>query len=864
MTASRQWPWLGPGLGAVALAWWGISGMSHRPSHEFPPFEVEYAFCDDVLLDEQPRCVFEADQQLVLWTDRQDFGDFAVLVDGTEVDPVLEHEPTLPGSRLRVTLPSGSMRLEFQLDGEPTPWTLLLVERGTALAEASSAPTREQLNSALTKAWMTSAQGHHQEALEALEALAKDLDRYPRGRSDLQFYRGVIKWRLGRFWDAALDLRDAHIFALKVNDRDLLQASTPMYAADLAELGYAEAAQFWADRAAIDVAGDDSQSCAAGSSVRGKILSTVGWAHLAAALHRGESLRKAREILDAGISIVAPGGPCPNREIEAGIVLSLANADLHQRLPDQALERLEAIDLRAATLDVQLRLRDAALRARIELGQPTEELDAALRALELAVAQVGTTEGQWRLALRRGRLLELRGDLRSAVEVYRKAEGYALEITSLAALGVGRESVSALHRQSTEGLIRALVALGRRAEAFCAAREAQARRIQAVPDKSLGNDFERQELDKAISQYADLKAQLDAERLHQLALPERLQLAGDLSAKSDELAMIVNTILRGRSTWRPTCDELTPALDDEVLIGIYPFDRGWWTFAHSDLGTQARWVPIGPAQDSRDPRLGAKILAPWSHHLERARLVRVLASGRAQEIDVHLLEWKDEALIEHVPVVYGAELPAMPPRAAPETPHAVLLADPTRSLPHAQEDVKHGARVLRAAGWRSSSLSHDNATPTSLVKLLRSADLFFYAGHAAHDTSTAGSPNFPPYAAGTRGWQARLFLKPPTQLEASDILLLDNVPADVLLMGCQTGVAGFSNGGMSLALAFLVAGSRSVIATPQRTTDELSSQLAYQLFEGVGYNNIGQAFQRATTHRIRSGLEVGRYRVWCR
>jgi hypothetical protein len=169
-------------------------------------------------------------------------------------------------------------------------------------------------------------------------------------------------------------------------------------------------------------------------------------------------------------------------------------------------------------------------------------------------------------------------------------------------------------------------------------------------------------------------------------------------------------------------------------------------------------------------------------------------------------------------------------------------------------------------GWTVDAPPPAEADRARIREGLARASFFYYAGHAHHDVGAAEWGLLPPYAGGTDAWPAQLTLRPPARLEIQDILMLEHVPRHVALIGCETGVPAHMGGGMSLALAFLVAGAEEVVATPVETADEVALATGLRLLQGISAEGVSLAggLQRAQAHMLRSGEEVGRYRVWVR
>jgi len=115
--------------------------------------------------------------------------------------------------------------------------------------------------------------------------------------------------------------------------------------------------------------------------------------------------------------------------------------------------------------------------------------------------------------------------------------------------------------------------------------------------------------------------------------------------------------------------------------------------------------------------------------------------------------------------------------------------------------------AARSPGWTIAELAGESASAEAVRAQLGTSDLLHYAGHGDYS--------------GQGGWESSLLLADGTRLTLGDLLALEHVPSWVVLSGCETGrVAGDAPvAGLGLAQAFLLAGSRSVIAATRPADD---------------------------------------------
>lgn len=830
---------------------------------------VEYTGCQEVWLEDVPRCVFDPEKPLLLWIEHPDPSRVDVRVDGEPSQGRVERVEGLDGFRVALDLPPTADFVDVVFaDSSVPPWSLRVTARARASDRDSHVLSSKDLVVGYGEVFAAAGAGDHQAALQRLDELEEHAVRFPKGRAHHATLLGIVQWWQGRHYDAAVSLREGVVFATKFDDAGTRTDALPLYAAVLAELGFVDAAAQWARRALeIDHANPGLFSC----DQQAQLRSTLGWVGLLQTVQGSEPFEDARQLLDEGLELVRRGGSCEAPNVIPGLLLTLALFELHEGDALGALARLREVELADATQDERMRLADARVQALLVASPSDGAVKAAMLALEETVVHNATFEGYWRLALRRGDILAARGDLAGAVQKYREAEGFARQLIDLAAVGVGRETAALLHAQSTERLVSTLVGLERTDDAFHAAREAQARKIHAV-SAIVDDPDERTEISRLSAIYTEERNRLDRalEEAKESSGHRKEQLRAAVRASERELAKAADVIVRERSTWVPTHEGLPPRAEGELLLGLYPMQGGWFVFVQDDQGTDSRWLPGGPRHALDDRRLGQELLEPWSERLHAAGKVRVLASGRAQSIDVHLLAWGGATLIERKLVVYGAELPAfeVEPTESGLAGRALLVADPTHDLSAASAEVSVVGSALAKRGWDlgEGPLLRDEADRERVIQELRAVDLFYYAGHAVHGDAQGQELSLPPYAGGTPTWPARLKLASDTELEIQEVLTLRSVPRRVVLNGCQTGVPSGVGEGMSLALAFLVAGAEEVVATLAGEPDELGLSIGEGLAVELSADAVGlaQGLQRAQAKLLGRGEPVGRYRVWVR
>lgn len=816
---------------------------------EFP--QVVYAGCDRVVLSKPVVCLYAPGNPLRLWVyGVTELSALEVRVDGAFASDVVElpRDDSTPGVGFRLSLPPGAEQIELGKSGVAS-WTLRVGPHETPIPKGVH--TSEDVDRELGVAFSAGLVGDFDQAFTTLTNVESLALAYPEGAADFATYRGQLEWRLGRYYRAAESLRVGVRFARQMEDIELLADSLPMYASSLMELGYHKAAYHWAN-VALDTL-RPRLTCPA----RVSLFRTVGWINLELE-QRGLPYRDPRSLLEASLE-----SECANPTSAAGTLLSLALLELHEGHADAALSWVAMAEGRPATADERLRLRDSELRALVAKASSLPEQSRALERLEHASRGVGTAEAAWRVALRRGQLLVRKGELEAASVAFREAEGHARRVTELGALGSARTWAGLEHQHSTDELVSVLLELGRPSEALSAEREARACRIQALAGTDDLDTDERKQVEEKLRAYRRIQMDQDRvlTRIDEVSRESQRTLQDQVKQLAHELETLGRDILHAKSRACPAVQQLQPRQPRELLVGIYPSAGEWLVFLEDDEELVAHRIdPPSLSERSVTAKPPEALMTLLGDRPARVDRIRVLASGKAQAIDLHLGLWRSRPLLQSVSVVYGAELPWTRPSSTPSR-RALLVADPDGTLPWAARGASEIETRLVAGGWTVERLEPTRVGRQALLaELSRGYDLLHFSGHAAH-AAPGDAGLWPPYAGGTAAWPAFLRLRRNEQLGIPDILAADAVPQAVVLLGCETGVPDSAFGGPSLATAFLAAGAQMVLATPIPVEDEAAAALERRLYDGRrGGAMLDHALRRAQG----SVKGADSFRIWVR
>lgn len=631
------------------------------------------------------------------------------------------------------------------------------------------------------------------------------------------YARGLVAQRLGDLPAAARQFAIAVEGAQRFADRPLEAAASQQLATVLAGLGRDDE---------VDPLLDRAEDAAAALECRQwlHMLNNVGWARAMAALTghgRADpvpTLAEALPLLDAARS---PDDPCHDDWLAVHVRLGLAlvAADrgwlgwaeaLRAELP---AEVADAPDTASWAVELDRRLARADRGAAIE-WMLVHDRDPPPDAPESA----------WAWAWGRGELAERLGDDARALAEYDAAE------RSLSALMLqldsdgGREALLLGRQRSAARRIDLLVAHDRVDEALCVARNARSRSSRVL-DRSarisaLSPDA-RARWTAALAHRAELAAELDRLRGEQWSIAVDARREHERAVAAAEAAVAQAGRVAAESiaelAWRDDCTPLRRRAD--VILAYVPLDDATWMgFAIAAEAMSARTLRLPISDDRRE--LSRALLEPFASAIDHAHSLEIWPAAWLWDVPFAALPWHDDVLLGSHEVVLGLDLAG--PGRGDDARTAVVVSDPLGDLPAAAEE---GAAVLTALhrhGWDVHALRGAGATAGSTRAALAEVGLLHYAGHG--------------HRRGREGWQSALELADDGRIEVGDVLALPRVPSLVVMPACETAPSGVRalGGDMSLARAFLLAGTEVVIAAAGPVDDRVAARIGAALYaEGV-------------------------------
>lgn len=790
------------------------------------PLEVQYAACKAVLLP-GPVCVLNQSRKLFLWFEPPPEAEIEIRAGGEPL--AAEIKPVREGQRFTVKIPPGAKRVDVLVEaaGRRSAWFLDLGPE-----QAASRNVIDEVDKATRRAYDLIEDHRFLEVREILGGLQLPPKVPGESLYLLAFYRGQLAKNEGDYRSALTAFQEAVEIAEQVLWLEI-QSWYPKHelASLLSDLGrFREAEERFKS---LEQMPQYLPLCE-----WAKFLNNQGWFALRAR-EAGESFPDPSPLFKRALETYKT---CETftKDKEFNLLLNLALAHLQEGRVQPAKDVLAQAHGLATDAPLYQKLWWRDLEARIALRDGRrEEALRGFQELEALALATSSPDGRLRAAFGQAQAHEALRDLNAALENLRKAEALLDEQSLQIPVHEGRERFMATRQAIVNLHVEILLGQGSNAEALAVVRQARARMLRQLEHSdrlaNLAPD-QRAQWDRLLAEYREKRAALDEQAKDLWKLLPLEQAA--VQAEAEAVQAILDQAYQalgdpGRQPERT----LPPPRPGELILAYHRLSRDWAGFAAAEGKVVALHRFELPPEvlshpESHPEELARRLLLPFRAPIERARRIRILASGPLQGVDFHGLPFQGDVLLAKRPVVYGLDLPV--PTGQPSGRHALLVVDPSEDLPGSRQEAGQVRQVLKSRGWSTEELKGGQASPRAVKARLAAAGLLHYAGHGIFS--------------GLGGWGSSLPLAEGTQLTLGDLLAIQRVPAWVVLSGCDTGrtpdEAPVESPG--LAHAFLLAGSRAVIASTRPAEDKALPAFFTELYrQWDGEQDFAAALQRA-------------------
>lgn len=818
----------------------GIGAACDSPP-SLPPPEVEYTGCKAVL-EPGPVCVLPSNREIRLWVGAPPDTQIEIQVDGRRLD--VTGEAVQNGQTFSLILPLGAKWVDVVGETQEGPaWSLSLAEpegeqpQGHEVRRIQQKTSRDvlrEVNEKTLRVFYYILARNLAAAHETLAGLKLSLKAPAESRYLVSFYITSLAESEGDYRSALAEIQKA----VDVAERVKLEREHWLAQEELALLlrgvgRFREAAQLF-ER--LRRTPHSQNSCE-----EAQLLTNQAWSMLLAREAGEAAFRDPTQLLERALGIWKTCKRATPEDV-ANVLLNLTFSHLQQDRLAQAKDLLaQALKLEPhPSLPLTTWRLDLEARISLQEGRPAEALRRFNELEELASA-VGSSDDRLRAAFGEALSKEALGNRAAALETLVKAEALLDEQSLQIPIYEGRDTFMGTRQAVVSLHVELLLQVSRPMEALAIARHGRSRMLwqlersdrltNLTPERKARWErllIDYQERRTALEERAKDDLKLAEDQLHHEQATRRVE-AESVKKLLDEAFLVLGDPGERQG-------EAPPPRPGELILAYHPLRHGWVGFAADENTIAVQRFELPPEILLRPEELARRLLLPFRASIERAKRIRILPSGPLRDVDFHALPFEGDILLTSRPVVYGLDLPAsiVPPR--PSGRHALLVANPRDDLPGTLNEVRTVRQVLESGPrrWITEELKNAQASAQAVRGRLAAADLLHYAGHGTFS--------------GFGGWESGLLLAENSRLTLGDLLALERVPAWVVLSGCDTGRSSTEVPVESLGLAhaFLLAGSRAVIASTRKADDRTVPEFFTDLYRQWGRQpDLAAALQRA-------------------
>ncbi len=319
---------------------------------------------------------------------------------------------------------------------------------------------------------------------------------------------------------------------------------------------------------------------------------------------------------------------------------------------------------------------------------------------------------------------------------------------------------------------------------------------------------------------------------------ELAALAREAEALDELLRAARGPLERASAPWH--CEAVRARARGEALLTMTADaqGRGWHFFG--DREGQVEHVHLEAHEGEALDEVAGRALSQLDVTLEDVERLTVIPTGPFGALDFQLLAPAS------MRVVHGLGLGPAPSTDTPWQARASVVAG-EGGLAHVEREAAFVRSALERGGWQIEAWRPGTPDQPALLH---------FAGHGER--------------AGTAGWRSALRLQGGEELTSSELIASRQAPRQVVLGACMAGMTSpeLIDGGMNMAVAFLLAGAELVIAPDGEVDDALSEAFARALYRDAPSGAAGASLRDAWLDRMleakRSDPRMIGWRVWVR
>jgi len=397
-----------------------------------------------------------------------------------------------------------------------------------------------------------------------------------------------------------------------------------------------------------------------------------------------------------------------------------------------------------------------------------------------------------------------------------------------------------------------LMRLNKTEEAMTVARRFRARwvdSIHRVRQRSLSKVVHEKEWIATVGQIRKLRKSIIAQQSLEWSIPfdqvdhakrrleeEKLALS-NLFDKS--IRLVNNTIGYDESA------QSKPS-NGELFLFFYAINDSFIGFASNSSGIKSHTISFDKASALSAIDLANEWITIFKKEFEDANKVKVFPFGLMKKVDFQTLPYKNDILLAHKSISYGVDLKILDlnKKRTPQSIRSLIVANSLGDLKETEKEARTVAKLTKESDWNTQTLTSKQVIYDSLKSKLEKAQHFHYAGHVNRAKNNVFQHHFP--------------LSNNTEMDGADILMLRQVPTWVVLSACNSALNNnnISTQSIGLAHAFIIAGSKKVVATVRPVLDKHASQIMKQFYhQWMKTDDFEQAFRAAQLKLLKTQPE---------
>ena len=576
-----------------------------------------------------------------------------------------------------------------------------------------------------------------------------------------------------------------------------------------------------------------------------KLLESTPASSTANSVNPLPSLQRSLQLLESS---------CPKSiSDKVTIILNLSKAYYLAEQTSEASFQLSNIFKLKANLNYAQTLEFLELQGLLALknGKVNESIEHFEKLLTLA-KKVKYSEFTIDALVGKAKSYEMSGRYLDAIEHYKKAEQVIFDEFINIPMTSSQPYFLSSKMNFSYAYVDLLVRLNRTKEAMTVARRFRARWIDSihrVTQRSLSRVIHEKEWVATIGQIRKLRKSIIAQQSLEWSIPfdqvdhAKRRLAEEKLALSnlfDKSIRLVNNAVGYEESAQTTPKK------GELFLFFYAINDSFIGFASNSSIIKSHTISFDKASTLSAIDLANEWVSIFEKEFEDADKIKIFPFGLMKKVDFQTLPYKNDILLAHKSISYGVDLKILDlnKKPSPKSIRSLIVANSLGDLKETEKEAYTLAKLTKGYDWNTQTLTSNQVVYDSLKSKLEKAQHFHYAGHVNQARSNVFQHHFP--------------LSNNAEMDGADILMLRQVPTWVVLSACNSALNNnnISAQSIGLAHAFIIAGSKKVVATVRPVLDKQASHIMQKFYlQWMKSDDFEQAFRKTQLNLLKTQPE---------